>query len=360
MKGKGSIHDAGWVLKQIDLFVGGKKGYHTYRIPAIIVSTKGTILTFCEGRKYGRGDAGKIDIVLKRSLDNGDTWQPMRILVEEGLNTMGNPSPVVDHSTGVIWLLFCKNNILVYVMKSVDDGVTWSDPIEITKDVKKEDWYWYATGPCHGIQLKNGKLVIPCDHAEGPRVRGDMNYSHMIYSEDHGSSWKLGESIGPYMNECTLEETYDGSLYVNMRNYAPSPNDHVRAYAWSKDDGMTWTKVKFDKTLIEPICQASVIRFTGKDKHDKNRILFSNPASQEERVKMTIRLSYDECKTWPVSKLLNKGPSAYSDLAVAPNMTLCCLYERGEMSPYEKITFANFNIEWLTKGADYLNLARAP
>jgi sialidase-1 len=141
-----------------------------------------------------------------------------------------------------------------------------------------------------------------------------------------------------------------------MRNYAPSPNYHVRAYAWSKDDGMTWTKVRFDKTLIEPICQASVIRFTGKDKHDKNRIIFSNPASQEERVKMTIRLSYDECKTWPVSKLLNKGPSAYSDLAVAPNMTLCCLYERGEMSPYEKITFANFNIEWLSKGADQLNL----
>ncbi len=346
-------------LKQTDLFMSSKEGYHTYRIPAIVVSNKGTILAFCEGRKYSSADYGDIDMVLRRSFDDGKTWQPMQIIADDGSNTTGNPSPVVDQSTGTIWLLFCRNNYQVYVMKSRDDGATWSSPLEITKDVKKENWHWYATGPCHGIQLKNGRLVIPCDHREAPGMHPEMayTYSHVIYSDDHGSSWKLGGSVGPRMDECTVVQTYDGSLYLNIRNYYPQGVGwHVRAYTLSKDDGVTWSEVKFDDTLIEPICQASVVRFTNKDNHDKNRVLFSNPASQTERVKMTVRLSYDECQTWNVSKILYLGPSAYSDLAIAPDMTIYCLYERGEKNRYEKITFANFNVEWLTDGADHLNL----
>ena len=345
-------------LKQTDIFISREEGYHTYRIPAMVVSTEGTILVFCEGRKYSRADYGDIDIVLKRSFDNGNTWQSMQIVADDGENTIGNPSPVVDLHTGTIWLLFCKNNIQVYVTKSTDYGETWSIPVELTDDVKREEWYWYATGPCHGIQLDNGKLVIPCDHQEGPRTPGKMHYSHIIYSDDHGSSWKLGGKIGPYMDESTIVQTYDGSLYLNMRNYTPPPNDHIRAYSHSKDEGITWSEANFDKTLVEPICQASIIRFTDKNQHDKNRILFSNPASRGERINMTVRLSYDECKTWSVSKSLYSGPSAYSDLAVTPDMNICCVYERGERSPYEKITFARFNIEWLTNNTDHISLKR--
>lgn len=344
-------------LKQTDIFLSGQDGYHTYRIPAIVVSTSGTILAFCEGRKCSSADSGDIDIVLKRSFDNGETWGPMQIIADEGPNTMGNPSPVVDQDTGIIWLLLCKNNNQVYIMKSADDGATWSDPLEITEDVKEDNWYWYATGPCHGIQLKNGKLVIPCDHTEAPEMGWEMahNYSHVIYSDDHGSSWKLGGKVGPRMDECTVVQTYDGSLYLNMRNYAlPGDRWHTRAYAWSKDDGITWSCPNFDHALIEPVCQASVIRFTDKNNHDRNRVLFSNPASQQERMKMTVRLSYDECQTWEISKLLYLEPSAYSDLAIASDMTIYCLYERGEKNPYEKITLANFNIEWLTDGIDRL------
>lgn len=345
-------------LKQTDLFISGREGYHTYRIPAIVVSTDGTILAFCEGRKYSRADYGDIDIVLKRSLDNGETWEPPADHRRRWIKYHGQPISSRRQRFGNdILLLLCKNNIQVYVMKSTDDGATWSSPLEITRDVKRDDWYWYATGPCHSIQLKNGRLVIPCDHQEGPRLPSERQYSHIIYSDDHGSSWKLGGKIGPRMDECTVVQTCDGSLYLNMRNYTPPGLGwHVRAYAWSRDYGMTWSEIGFDGTLIEPVCQASVIRFTEESHHDKNRILFSNPASQEERIKMTIRLSYDECKTWRVSKLLHQGSSAYSDLAVASDMTICCLYERGEKNPYEKITFANFNIEWLTDGADHLNI----
>jgi len=340
-------------LKQTDIFVSGREGYHTYRIPAIVVPTKGTILAFCEGRRYSRADYGDIDIILRRSFDDGKSWQPMQVIADDGSNTMGNPSPVIDRNTGTIWLLLCKNNIQVYVMKSLDDGATWSSPIEITRHVRREGWYWYATGPCHGIQLKNGRLVIPCDHQEGPRTPSINHYSHIIYSDDHGFSWRLGGTVGPYMDECTVVQRCDGSLYLNMRNYNPD-HRNVRAYACSEDDGMTWSEIRFDETLIEPRCQASAVRFTHESANDRNRVFFSNPASHE-RAKMTVRLSYDECQNWTISKMLHYGPSAYSDLAVASDMTICCLYERGEKSPYEKITFANFNIEWLSDGADHIS-----
>lgn len=360
-------------VKQIDIFVSGEGGYHTFRIPAMVVSTKGTILAFCEARQYSSSDFGNIDVVLRRSFDNGKTWQPVQVIADDGRNKMGEPSPVVDRTTGTIWLLLCRNAYQVYVMKSKDDGATWSSPLEITEDVKKGNWSRYATGPCHGIQLKNGKLVVTAWHSSSD-ILSSPTYSHVIYSDDHGSSWRLGGTVGPGMNECTVVQTSDDSLYLNMRTNcffiqgeervfkAWSAQDRqtaaaiqgmerrVRAYARSKDDGMTWSEVKFDDTLIEPPCQASVIRFTDKDSHDRKRVLFSNPASRE-RLGMTVRLSYDECQTWGVSKLLYRGPSAYSDLAIASDMTICCLYERGWKSPYEKMTFANLNLKWLTDEA---------
>jgi sialidase-1 len=357
------------LLKRTDIFVSGSDGYHTYRIPALVVSTKETILAFCEGRKYGRGDAGKIDIVLKRSLDGGVTWEDMQTIVADGDMTCGNPCPVVDQDTGTIWLPFNKNlgdvgetlimegkgPRTVWITESSDDGATWSEPVEITADVKDPSWTWYATGPGHGIQLRNGRLLMPCDHVVGKYLsrEKDPYYSHVIYSDDHGDHWRLGGSVGPNINECTVVQTYDGSLYLNMRNHtAEGIGRRVRSVSWSEDYGMTWSEVEFDKTLVEPICQASVVRFTDEYNHDKNRVLFSNPASQKERVNMTIRLSYDECKTWKVFKTLYPGPSAYSDLAIAADMTICCLYERGRHNPYEQITFSSFNIEWVTNGTD--------
>lgn len=332
-------------IRQTELFTAGTGGYHTYRIPALIVAPDGTILAFCEGRKNSAKDNGDIDTVLKRSFDNGTTWQSMQVIADDGESTIGNPCPVVDKDTGTIWLPFCKNNDQVFVIKSTDNGATWSRPVEITKDVKLLSWSWYATGPGHGIQLKNDKLVIPCDHREGETL-----HSHVFYSDNHGSSWKLGGILGEDTNECELVQTDDTSLYINMRSYK---GHNRRCYAWSKDDGVTWSEVFEDDDLIEPVCQASIVRFTHKDSHEKNRILFSNPASTK-REKMTIRVSYDECRTWAASKVLYPGMSGYSDLAIAPDMSICCLYERGESNYHENITFAQFNTEWLTDGADYL------
>jgi sialidase-1 len=351
-------------LKQIDLFIHGEHNYHTYRIPALIVSKKGTLLAFAEGRKHGIGDSGEIDLVVKRSIDQGVSWEALQLVVSEPGMTCGNPCPVVDHKTGIIWLPFCKNNAddnerriirgkatrTIWVTHSKDDGITWAEPVEITKDVKDPSWTWYATGPTHGIQLHNKRLIIPCDHMVGKSFsqRRDSYHSHIIFSDDNGTNWNIGGIVEKGTNECVVVELVDGSIYINCRNYIGNPR---RAVAWSHDQGESFGQKFWDETLIEPICQASLVRFTDETQHDRNRILFSNPASIS-RENLTIRLSYDECQTWSVAKTLNAGPSAYSDLTVTHDGTIYCLYECGDKHPYEKLRMASFDLVWLTNGDD--------
>lgn len=340
--------------EQVDVFVAGKDGYHTYRIPAVIVTPKGTVLAFCEGRKKGTSDTGDIDLLLKRSFDGGKTWQAQQLVWDDGPNTVGNPCPVIDRSTGTIWLPLTRNlggdtekkiedgtskgTRTIWVTKSTDDGATWAKPVEITATAKDPKWTWYATGPGCGIQLKSGRLVIPCDH----RIGGSRAMrSHVLISDDHGATWKLGGVLGEKTNECQVIEREDGSLLLNMRSYHGKDR---RAVATSKDGGLTWSEVKLDEALVEPVCQASLLRYPGK-----GRVLFANPASTK-REKMTVRLSSDDGATWPVAKLLHAGPAAYSALAVLPDGAVGCLYERGRKSAYETITFARFPLEWLTDG----------
>jgi len=358
------------ILEQQDLFVSGEGGYKRYRIPALAVSTRGTILAFCEARKFTGRDSDQIDLFLRRSFDGGRTFGDVQVVATEEGWTCGNPAPVVDRQTGTIWLLFCKNlkdgdetmicegkaPRTVWVTYSKDDGTTWAEPKEITSDVKLPEWSWYATGPCHGIQLKSGRLVIPCDHIvfkDGNR-HSDPYHSHVIYSDDHGQTWQIGGSTDEGTNESTVLETIDGWLCLNCRNRHGWGIGNYRAVAWSNDNGETFSPIVHDAALPEPICQASICRFTDERNHDRNRVLFSNPSALDRRHRMTIRLSYDECRTWPISKVLWEGPAAYSDLCIAPDMSICCFYERGTEDTYERITFARFNLEWLTDGQDRL------
>lgn len=333
-------------LAQTDLFISGQEGYHTFRIPALVVTLQGTVLAFCEGRKHSSSDAGDIDLMLKRSRDGGHTWEPLQMVWDDGENTVGNPCPVVDRETGTVWLAFCWNNDRVFVTKSSDEGRSWSTPREITEAVKPPDWTWYATGPGHGLQLRNGRLLIPCDHRLA--AKGKVMFSHVFYSDDHGATWKLGGSLSENTDECMAVETEDGSVYLNMRSYH---GQNRRAYAWSLDGGETWSEVRLDETLIEPVCQASLLRLTDREHHGRSRVLFANPASTQ-RERLTVRLSYDECRTWNAGRVLYEGPSAYSDLAVLPDGTVGCLYECGEQHPYERITWARFDLEWLTQGQE--------
>lgn len=346
-----------------DIFVSGADGYHTYRIPVIIVTTNGTVLAFCEGRKDSRGDTGKIDLLLKRSSDNGKTWSPQQIVRSDGDNVCGNPAPVVDQTTGIVCLLMTwnfgadaereinngtsKDSRRVFVTHSADAGMTWAKPQEITASVKKADWRWYATGPVNGIQLTRGahkgRLVIPCNHTELDGTGNSVSRSHIIYSDDHGSTWQLGGIDDELTNESTIVERADGSLLQNMRSYHKKSR---RAVATSHDDGASWSHVKFDDALIEPVCQGSILRYSWPEAGGRSRILFSNPASKE-RENLTIRLSYDEAAIWAVSKILHSGPSAYSCVAVLPDKSIACLFECGDKTAYEHITLARIPLGWL-------------
>lgn len=341
-------------LCETDLFVSGKGGYHTYRIPAIVAVGKDTVLAFCEGRRSSASDTGDIDILLRRSIDRGQSWGDVQLVVSDGTDTCGNPCPIVDASNGTIWLLFCKNpgvgaentdykaKRTAWVMRSTDGGVTWSDPIEITKDVKKPSWIWYATGPGHGIQLESGRLLAACDHVS-KRGKSRSGHSHVVYSDDSGKTWKIGGIVDAGTNESTAVELSDGRVYINCRNSRSAATPPLgRVCAWSKDGGLTFEKPFVDDALIEPICQAAVVRLQG----DSDTVVFSNPASGK-REKMTVRMSTDGGATWPVSRVLHEGHSAYSDLAVAQDGDICCFYERGEKNPYGRLTFAKFNLEWL-------------
>lgn len=330
-------------LVKTDLFVAGTGGYHTYRIPAMVVSTEGTVLVFCEGRKTSRSDHGDVDLVLRRSEDGGKTWGPMQLVYEEGGTeaiTIGNPCPVVDSDTGTIWLPFTRDNDDVLVTSSNDDGRTWTVPRKITSDVKSENWTWYATGPGNGIQLTRGpdkgRLVIPCDHrVRGIRDRSPSMRSHVLYSDDHGRTWKRGEATTAAMNECAVVELSDGSLMLNMRSYR---GKGCRAISLSSNGGLSWTEPYDETVLIEPVCQGSLIQNEATETGGEGVLLFSNPASSSGRHHLTVRTSFDEGKTWPISRLIEEGSSAYSCLCVLPKGRVGLVYERED---YERITFTS-------------------
>ncbi len=347
-------------ISQTVVWQSGQGEYHTYRIPAITVTTKGTVLVFCEGRKKGLSDAGDIDLLCRRSTDNGATWSTQQVVWNHESNTCGNPCPIVDRQTGTVWLLMTwnrgddresqiiaktsKDSRRVYVTSSADDGKTWAAPKEITDIAKKPDWTWYATGPGGGIQIEKGphagRMVVPCDHIEAGTKH---YYSHVIYSDDHGETWQLGGSTPQdKVNECEVVELTDGRLMLNMRNYDRSKKN--RQVAYSTDGGITWNDQHFDEALIEPICQASIRRYSWPVDGGKNIILFSNPASSTGRVNMTVRASFDDGKTWPLQKVLHNGPSAYSDLVVLGNGKVACLHEYGAKNPYEQIKLSLFDL----------------
>ena len=336
-------------MKQTDLFVSGEEGYHTYRIPAIAVSPAGTLLAFCEGRKHSTSDSGDIDLLLRRSFDNGETWQPKQIIYDNGPDTIGNPCPVVDQVTGTIWLPFCRNNDLVYITRSTDDGSSWSAPVDITDDVKLPEWGPIGSGPGHGTQLRSGRLLIPCwAHPPGFELPGS---TFCIRSGDHGASWRRGRIVGgvDWGDESQALETEDDVVYLSIR---AKPDKPFRAYSWSHDGGETWSDVQWHEDIPEPSsCQGSVFRLTDDEQHDKNRVLVCNPAGPA-RERLTVRISYDDCQSWTGGKVVWEGPAAYSDMCVLPDMTICCLFEGGERHCYQKIALARFDLEWLTDRQD--------
>lgn len=336
------------------LFRANTGGYYCYRIPSLVVTPRGTILAICEARKNNCRDHGDVDLVLRRSETNGETWSPMQVIHDAGSRTAGNPCPVVSERDGTIWLPFCRDNKEILLMRSVDDGLTWSQPKDITDEGKHPAWPWVGTGPGHGLQLRSGRLLVPSWGDVEPQL-GKVQFSYMLYSDDHGKSWNYSDPISiDRSDECEVVERLDGSLYLAGRS---RQGKRQRAYAFSWDGGVTWSPVENDPRLPEPSVMGSVIRLTTTQEHTKSRVLLAHPANPGGRSQITVYLSYDECQTWPVSKIVRQGPSAYSDLAVSSEKTILLLYEAER---YQLIQLARFNVEWLTDGKDQVRSLSQP
>lgn len=335
------------------LFQRSDAGYACFRIPAVVITQRESVLVFAEARKNGCSDTGNIDLVMRRSTDGGRTWSPILVVRDNGDNVCGNPVPVLDRTTGRVVLVYCENRgedteagIIagastegrrVFMIYSDTDGLSWSTPVEVTPEVKKEDWTWYATGPCHGIQLQSGKykgrLIVPSNHVKSGT---NSHFSQMLYSDDGGRTWNLGASTAiPNANESTAAELPDGTILLNMRNM--NYREKHRLQTLSSDGGETLSPIQHVEQLTEPVCQASIVNYTCDGKIT-DTLLFSNPRSTV-REKMTVQISRDRGVSWQPNLLVYDGPSAYSDMAVFRNGDVGIVYENGLENANEKITF---------------------
>lgn len=362
------------LLEQVDVFPAGMNQVTLYRIPGIVVSQQGTVLAYCEARRNSSADWGEIEIHLRRSTDGGRTWAPPVKIGHHGQRiegnprkqtggeheqTVNNPVAIVDRQTGAIEFLYCINYAQCFSMRSLDDGLTWTPPVEITQAFEpfRQSYPWkvIATGPGHGIQMDSGRLVVPIWLAYGQTGDHKPSASATIYSDDHGRTWQAGEiavpDAGDYgdPNETMITPLSDGRVMLVSRSVS-ARNRKITTH--SRDGASGWSTPIFQDALWEPICMASIVAHPASP----GTLLFSNPhslardeagneipAGRGKRRNLSIKLSRDDGQTWPINKTLEPGNSAYSDLAVLPDGTVICLYEGDQ-----KIVAARFNLEWLT------------
>jgi sialidase-1 len=294
------------------VFTGGLDGYHTYRIPVLVVATNGDLLLFAEGRKFGKSDHDWNDIVLKRSVDGGASWGPMAVVYSESTAakhvTIGNPAPVVLRSEpGVIVLVACRENKAVLSLRSTDHGATWpAAATDVSAQAMGAEWSWVATGPPAGQQLESGRLLIAADHMVGGSAWG----SHAMLSDDGGASWSLSNDMaGPGGgNECQAARAPNGSLVMNMRT-----KSGYRQFSWSDDNGTSWsapTSAPMEQLQYDGgSCEGSTIALPGSDV-----LAFSTPYSTKARENMTVLTSTDSGATWAPKLHVDPGPSAYSSM----------------------------------------------
>ena len=347
----------------LDLFKGtGKSPEHTYRIPSLCVTAKGTLLAFAELRRNGSGDSGDIDTVVRRSEDGGRTWSEARVMLDIDKYTIGNACPIVDPCTGRITVLAVWNRVhesqtkagygddtrRVYATSSDDDGRTWSKPRDISRQVKQAGWAWMATGPGAGFvkqrEPRKGRYIVGVNHSEfeaaapgkdGKAKPRTIYYAHALYSDDAGKTWKASRTFAaPHTNECEVVELANGDLMLNMRNHGSGKRR--RAVAISKDGGETWDETTWDAALPEPQCMGSIMRHSWPRDGKPGLILFCNPASDSKRANLTLRGSTDEGGTWDRSLVLAPGDAAYSHLAVLKDGTIAVAYET---DGYKRISF---------------------
>ncbi|MFC6101119.1 sialidase family protein [Olivibacter domesticus] len=353
------------------LFNGGNEGiYHSFRIPSIVKTKKGTLIAFAEGRRWSPSDYGDINIVFKRSINNGTDWSALGEVVGKGAGTWGNPTAVYDPSEGEngrIWLFMEWNDEFktqwsdfqawgdrrIHTAYSDDDGITWSDPVDRTNALTPTHYKWDCVGPGIGIRTaynNPGRLVIPA-------------YGRNIYSDDHGATWHY-ELVSEGTDESTIVELMNGSL---MRNDRPNTTQWNLSKTRRKSVGSISTGFPAFSTvsaLPDPKCEGSILRY---NVDDPNRIIFLNPNGTSQRCNMTVRISYDDGDTWPKSRALYSSSNCnytsstvvyggYSSMVKTSDYCIGALIEYNEnvhdsANSNKSIEFNKFNLAWILNGS---------
>lgn len=318
------------------LFVLGEEPGRGYRIPAMIVLPGDVVLAFAESRVNAMSDLLDINLVMKRSLDGGRSWSGLQVVQDIGRRTVHSPCPVYDRVTQTVWLPYCVDYAELYLLSSRDEGQSWSEPRNLSRELDVPEGAWCHTGPGNGVQLSSGRLVVPLS----------LGGSRVLYSGDHGRTWALGAPINRGIEPQVFERA-DGALCANLRNR----RGDYRIVACSPDGGETWSPWWLDENLPDAGTQASILRFSTTETGSRDRLLFSSPGAPY-RGEFTLRLSYDEGASWPVARLVYEGAAGYSQLAVLSDHTILALFETGRFDLRESITLIHVSLEWLAGGSD--------
>jgi sialidase-1 len=375
------LPDAGFSYRPANVVrAAGQDNVDTYRIPGLVTTNKGTLIAVYDIRYNSSKDLQQnIDVGMSRSTDGGQTWEPMQIIMDMGewggrperVNGIGDPSVLYDDKNHTLWVAglwmsgatpedmlwwtskpgMNPNETGQFVLvKSTDDGRTWSEPINITEQIKNPEWQLLLQGPGRGLTMKNGTLVFPAqfkaDIGEKALDGGQYtSHSTIVYSKDGGETWHIGTGAKSNTTEAQVVQLEDGSLMLNMRddrNRKIKDQTNGRAVAVTDDLGETWEiHPTSNSALQEPNCMASIIS-ARIERNNQNQLVlfFSNPDSKEARVDMTIKTSINQGNTWPeeYQVLLNENQGfGYSCMTMVDESTVGILYEGVKELYFQKV-----------------------
>lgn len=350
------------------IFAPGDFNSKFYRIPAIITAEDGSLITATDKRKHNLWDLPQdIDVVIRRSIDNGKTWSdPLTLAEGQGLGKGYGDPALIRLNNGKILCVYAGMNglwqsrpdspIRTYVSESADNGITWTPARDITAqlygadcpDPVRKKWMASFCASGQAIQTSLGRVMMVA------AVREDSDYSlnnYLVYSDDEGATWDVSQKAMEGGDEAKVVELADGSILMSIRN----KNKGNRYYTRSTDNGITWAPVQLWKDLKDPGCNGDIIRYSmEKNGTGKNILLHSIPFDEKDRRNVSVYVSYDEGKTWPTGKTICAGHSAYSSLTVLKDGTIGAYIEEGT-SENMNMYYLNFSLEWLTRNTDKLN-----